>query len=84
MGDMAITEDMLKNIIAPVFVASAEDDSVAPGQTEEIARLLGDQATYHLFQTKLGAGEHCRLGAEPRLAMITMEWLQGVFEKAKA
>lgn len=84
MGDMTITEDMLKNITAPVFVASAEDDSVAPGQPEEMARLLGDQATYHLFETKLGAGEHCSLGAEPRLAMITMDWLQGVFEKVKA
>jgi hypothetical protein len=48
-----------------------------------MARLLGDQATYHLFETKLGHGEHCSLGAEPRLAMVTMDWLQGVFEKVK-
>jgi len=80
MGDMRISQEMLANITCPVFVASGQGDSVAPGQPEELARMLGDKAHYHLFKTNLGAGEHCAIGAEPQLAMATMDWLAGVFE----
>ncbi|KAH8705977.1 Alpha/Beta hydrolase protein [Talaromyces proteolyticus] len=80
MSEMAISKEMLNNISSPVFVASAQDDSVAPGQPEEMARLLGDKGTYHLFKTNIGAGEHCSLGAESQLSTVTMDWLTGVFE----
>ena len=59
---MAISDEMLANITCPTLVLSGEDDSVAPGQPEGLARKLGDKATYHLFKTDLGAGEHCQLG----------------------
>ena len=81
MGEMAISQEMLANITCPVFVASSEGDDVAPGQPEELARILGNKAHYQLFKTNVGAGEHCAIGAEPQLAMNTMDWLAGVFEK---
>lgn len=80
IGEMAISDEMLANITCPTLVLSGEDDSVAPGQPEELARKLGDKATYHLFKTNLGAGEHCQLGAEPQINAVIMDWLQGIFD----
>lgn len=73
-------DGILGNITSPVFVASGENDDMAPGQPEEVAKLLGDQGYYHLFKTELGAGEHCQLGAEPQLAQVALDWLDGIFE----
>ncbi|KAE8379708.1 Alpha/Beta hydrolase protein [Aspergillus bertholletiae] len=80
MGEMAISQPMLDNITCPVFVASGEDDDLAPGQPERMARMLGDKAHYHLFKTNVGAGEHCAIGAEPQLAYATLNWLDEVFK----
>ncbi|KNG82479.1 hypothetical protein ANOM_009526 [Aspergillus nomiae NRRL 13137] len=80
MGEMALNQSMLDKITCPVFVASGEDDGLAPGQPERMARMLGDKAHYHLFKTNVGAGEHCAIGAEPQLALATLNWLDEVFE----
>ena len=80
MSKMAINQTMLDNITCPVFVASSQDDHIAPGQPERMARMLGDKAYYHLFKSNVGAGEHCAIGAEPQLAMATLDWLDEVFE----
>ncbi|KAF7621596.1 Alpha/Beta hydrolase protein [Aspergillus flavus] len=80
MKKMAIDQTMLDNITCPVFVASGQDDHIAPGQPERMARMLGDKAYYHLFKNNVGAGEHCTIGAEPQLAMVTMDWLDEIFE----
>ncbi|THC97434.1 hypothetical protein EYZ11_003083 [Aspergillus tanneri] len=82
MGQMTVTHEMLDNITCPVFVASGQDDGLAPGQPEMMARMLGDKAYYHLFKTKFGAGDHCSMGAEPQLAMATLDWLADVFENS--
>ncbi|KAH7131248.1 Alpha/Beta hydrolase protein [Dactylonectria macrodidyma] len=70
-GKFFLDAAKLAKIKCPVFVASGEDDHLTPGQPEEMARLLGDKATYFLFKTDVGAGEHCALGAEQQLAMET-------------
>ncbi|RMZ86362.1 hypothetical protein DV736_g6410, partial [Chaetothyriales sp. CBS 134916] len=49
------------------------------GQPEQMARWLGDKAYYHLFTTDVGAGEHCQLGAEHQLGMVTLDWPADVF-----
>ncbi|KAB8226932.1 alpha/beta hydrolase family protein [Aspergillus alliaceus] len=80
MGQAAVSQAVLDNITCPVFVASGEDDGLAPGQPEMMARMLGDKAHYHLFKTNVGAGEHCAIGAESQMALATLNWLDEVFE----
>jgi pimeloyl-ACP methyl ester carboxylesterase len=80
LGAIVADGPVLANITCPVFVAEGEDDSSAPGQAVEMARLLGDRATYNLFRTDLGAGEHCHLGAEAQLAQVSLDWLADVWD----
>ncbi|KAH6880403.1 Alpha/Beta hydrolase protein [Thelonectria olida] len=82
LGEFGLDKAKLDEIKCPVYVASGEDDNLAPGQPEEMARLLGqDRSEYFLFKTELGAGEHCALGAEQQLALETLGWLGEIFEK---
>jgi pimeloyl-ACP methyl ester carboxylesterase len=54
IGDMAISDEMLANITCPTLVLSGEDDSVAPGQPEVLARkLVTKQRTIFSRQTWL-------------------------------
>lgn len=40
----------------------------------------GKQLThFHEFQTSLGAGEHCAIGAESHQNQVTLEWLSGIW-----
>ncbi|CAJ2501752.1 Uu.00g046050.m01.CDS01 [Anthostomella pinea] len=80
LGEISLNEEVLGNITCPVFVGRGQDDDTAGGQEKEVADILGDKGYYHEFQTALGAGEHCQLGAESQLAQVTMDWLAGVFE----
>ncbi|KAI0836365.1 alpha/beta-hydrolase [Hypoxylon sp. FL0890] len=79
-GQINLDGDVLKNVTAPVFVGKGEDDTIAGGQEEIVANLLGSKADLHEFKTALGAGEHCQLGAEPQLAQVAFDWLGEVFE----
>ena len=80
LGEFTLSEEMLQNITSKVFVGEAQDDSTAPGQASQMADWLGDKATYNLWLSELGAGEHCSLGAESQLAQVTLDWLTDVFE----
>lgn len=81
LGTIFLDGPKMQQIKCPVFVGSGQDDSTAgDGQPEEAARLLGDKAYYHLFKTEVGAGEHCAIGAESQLAMVTLDWLAEVFD----
>lgn len=79
LGEFTL-EGIIPNITCPAFIASGENDDLAPGQPEEVAKLFGDKGYYHLFKTELGAGEHCHLGAEPQLAQVSLDWLEGIFD----
>ena len=71
----------------PVFVAKGENDKLTLNEADKAYELLvsarpnGEAlTTFHLFETSLGAGEHCALGAEAELARVTLQWLEEVFE----
>jgi len=68
-------------ITNPVFVGSRQDDTQLTGQPEALAKALGSNAYYHRFDTDVGAGEHCQIGAESQLAQVSLDGLAGVFEK---
>ena len=80
LGEYTVDKEMLQNITAKVFVGAGQDDSSTPGQAEQMANWLGKKATYNLWFTDLGAGEHCQLGAESQLGQVTADWLADVFE----
>lgn len=86
LGQITMNSTVVANLPMPVFVARGQDDKVT-GQEPEIAyemlttgRPDGEALTYHhQFNTSMGAGEHCSLGAESQLWQVVMEWLSGVW-----
>jgi hypothetical protein len=62
------------NIRCKAFVAEADQDDSLPGQAKELADMLGDKATYHLFASSDGAGQHCSLGASVLLNQVMLDW----------
>ena len=74
---------LLANISCPVFVGEGENDSSAPGQAEEMVQAIGKNATYNLFRTALGAGEHCQIGAEAQLAQVAWDWLADTWDSVR-
>ncbi|KAJ9156662.1 2,6-dihydropseudooxynicotine hydrolase [Pleurostoma richardsiae] len=79
-----LDDSILRNVTAPIFVADGQDDTVAPGQAEQVYEALNEEAGYYVFKTELGAGEHCQIGAEAQLAMIALDWLANVFNGVNA
>ncbi|KAI1378755.1 2,6-dihydropseudooxynicotine hydrolase [Hypoxylon crocopeplum] len=71
-------EGVVDNITAPVFVADAGGDIFFNGQAKILAEKLGNRATYHLFESVDGAGEHCSLGASVLSAQVTLDWFLDV------
>ena len=86
LGEISMNATLVANISMPVFVGKAQDD-IDTEQEPEIAyemlttgRPNGKALTYyHQFNTSLGAGEHCSLGAESQVWQVTMDWLSGVW-----
>ena len=81
-----MNETLVAKLHMPVFVAKGQDD-LSTEQEPEIAyemlttgRPNGKALTYyHQFNTSVGAGEHCSLGADSQLWQVTMDWLIGVW-----
>ncbi|KAI0881992.1 2,6-dihydropseudooxynicotine hydrolase [Annulohypoxylon maeteangense] len=71
-------DGVIQNITAPVFVGDAQADMFFPGQAKMLAEKLGDRATYYLFNSIDGAGEHCSLGAAVLSAQVVLDWFQGI------
>ncbi|KAJ5690620.1 hypothetical protein N7462_005012 [Penicillium macrosclerotiorum] len=80
LSKFSVNDTMLSNISCPVFIGEGENDSLAPGQAAHMANVIGNKATYNLFRTDLGAGEHCQMGAEAQLAQVTMDWLTDTWD----
>ena len=86
LREISMNATLVANISMPVFVGKAQDD-IGTEQEPEIAyemltsgRPNGKALTYyHQFNTSLGAGEHCSLGAESQVWQVTMDWLGGVW-----
>ncbi|TPX13377.1 uncharacterized protein E0L32_006107 [Thyridium curvatum] len=83
LGMYNLEGGVLDAVEAPLFVASGQHDTMAPGQAEIVAKHLKPEKgdAYVLFKTELGAGEHCQLGAEGQLALQALDWLAGVFDR---
>ncbi|KAI0018488.1 2,6-dihydropseudooxynicotine hydrolase [Xylariomycetidae sp. FL0641] len=69
-------DGLVQDIVAPVFVAQAQDDMFFPTQPRELADKLGDKATFHLFQTIDGVGEHCSLGGAVLSNQVVLDWFE--------
>ncbi|KAL1644145.1 hypothetical protein SLS58_004425 [Diplodia intermedia] len=69
-------EDTVGMVDCKVLVAEAEDDVFFQGQPKLVADALGNRATYHVFKTEDGAGEHCHMGAAQLLSQVTLDWLE--------
>lgn len=80
LREFKIDQNVANDIHCPVLIGEGENDSSAPGQAQEMMQFLGKKATYNLFETDLGAGEHCQLGAEAQLAQVTLDWLSDIWE----
>lgn len=71
-------DGIVQDITTPVFVAAAQEEMFFAGQAELLAEKLGDLATYHLFESIDGAGEHCSLGASVLSSQVILDWFQDV------
>ncbi len=70
-------EGLVDKISAPVFVGDAENEKFFPGQAKLLADKLGQgRATYRLFESIDGAGEHCSLGASVFSNQVILDWFE--------
>lgn len=86
MSEIRMNKSLVATIPMPVFVGKGEDDTMTRQQPQIAYHLLtterpnGKELTYfHEFNTSLGAGEHCSVGAEAQLWQVTMDWLSGIW-----
>ncbi|TKA77004.1 hypothetical protein B0A55_01967 [Friedmanniomyces simplex] len=82
LGYINVTAHMVHDTKIPTFVAKGQDDLSTINQPELLYGMMVDNrtngaglTTYHQFNTSLGAGEHCSLGAESQVWQVLMEWL---------
>lgn len=76
-----LTQEIVDEIRCPMFIGKGQNDVSTHSDPENMLALVGNKTHYyHEFLTDLGAGEHCAVGAESQLAMVTMDWLGSVFE----
>ncbi|KAI0127932.1 Alpha/Beta hydrolase protein [Xylariales sp. AK1849] len=83
MAPFALTQERVDNITAYGWVGRGEGDDSVGGQETTLAGYYNasgrHNASFHTFPTDLGAGLHCQLGAEPHLAQVAFDWLDGIF-----
>ena len=77
-----LTNELLGNITAPVFVGMGMDD-ITSVDAPLLEQALGEKGTLFRFGSDVGAGEHCQIGAEDYLAQVTMDWFQDVLDARK-
>ncbi|TKA81028.1 hypothetical protein B0A55_02482 [Friedmanniomyces simplex] len=82
LGYINVTAHTVNDTKIPTFVGKGQDDLSTINQPELLYGMMVDNrtngaalTTYHQFNTSLGAGEHCSLGAESQVWQVVMEWL---------
>jgi hypothetical protein len=84
LGNFTVMQELVNNVTAYPFVAKGEDDGTIEGQEDTLVGYYNNagihNATYHLFETNLGAGLHCQIGAEPYLSEVVYDWLDGMYK----
>ncbi|KAH6664916.1 2,6-dihydropseudooxynicotine hydrolase [Halenospora varia] len=81
--DLTTPTNIVNQIQGPIFIADAQADMFGTGQGNILAGWLGEKATYHLFESVDGAGEHCALGAMNVQNAVVLDWLQDVLDGNK-
>jgi hypothetical protein len=71
-------EPILDGVRGPVLVADPEAAGAFPGQSAELAKLLGDRAHRVAFTSGEGAGLDCEVGAAALRAQRLGDWLDEV------
>jgi hypothetical protein len=86
LGNMNFSAADISNITASTFIVKGQDDTSTLNQPEILHAMMVDNrtngaslTTYHQFNTSLGAGEHCSIGAESLLWQVLMDWLSDVW-----
>ncbi|KAK3670636.1 hypothetical protein LTR78_009471 [Recurvomyces mirabilis] len=86
MNNITMSPAVVRNLSMPVFVARGENDDLVGSQGllayDSLVenRANGQNLTiFHQFNTSLGAGEHCSIGADAELWSTLMQWLSGVW-----
>lgn len=73
--------DVTDRIRQPVFVGDADQEKFFPGQAKGLAEKLGSRATYRLFTSEEGAGEHCQVGGSVFANQVMLDWFEDVIRK---
>lgn len=81
--DLTTPTNIVNQIQGPIFIADAQADMFGTGQGKILTGWLGEKATYHLFESVDGAGEHCALGAMNVQNAVVLDWLQDVLDGKK-
>jgi hypothetical protein len=71
---------VVTDVQVPVLVADPDAAGAYPGQSAELATLLGERATRLGFSTVEGAGLDCEIGAPSLRAQRFADWLDEVFD----
>lgn len=81
LGEFSL-DGIYANVTCPIFIGDGQHDTLAGTQAVTAWQALDDpnKGFYWQFNTEYGAGEHCQIGAEAYLAMVYLDWLDGVFE----
>ena len=73
--EMRIDAETAAQIQCPLLIADPENEQFWPGQSEELAELVGDNATLCPFTAAEGADGHCEPKATALRAERFFDWL---------
>jgi hypothetical protein len=73
-----LDDDTLEQITCPVLITSPEGEQFWPGQSQQMADVLGDRATVVTFTEAEGASWHCEPAALALRGERIFDWLEGV------
>ncbi|XRM45256.1 hypothetical protein ABZX51_008357 [Aspergillus tubingensis] len=65
--------DVVERIKMPVFVGAAQYETIFPGQAQQVAEALGDNAT--LYQFNGTGGYHCQTAAGQEMTRTIFAWM---------
>ena len=71
-----ITSDIAASMTTPLLITSPEQEQFWPGQSEQLAELLGDRASVVSFTAAEGAAGHCQPMARVLTENRMFDWLE--------
>ncbi len=71
-----ITPELAAAITTPTLIFSPEHEQFWPGQSEELAAMIGDRASIADFTARNGASWHCEPLARLQVDAVMFDWLE--------